>query len=59
MVLTVNQAIEPVEKGVTKIRDRLHHVSVKSDEDVTSNVELEEHVEEVLSDTEAQCHQAY
>lgn len=51
VVLTVNQAIEPVEKGVTKIRDRLHPVSAKSDEDITSNVDLEEHVEDVLSDT--------
>ncbi|OVA08326.1 Organic solute transporter Ost-alpha [Macleaya cordata] len=31
VVLTINQAIEPVEKGVTKIQERFHHVSVDSD----------------------------
>lgn len=31
VVLTINQAMGPVEKGVTKIQERFHRQSVSSD----------------------------
>ncbi|KAL8137217.1 hypothetical protein V2J09_003218 [Rumex salicifolius] len=42
--LTINQAMEPVGKGVTKIQESIHHISsVASDEDKEeTNVEIEE-----------------
>lgn len=43
VVLTINQAIEPVEKGVTKIQETFQHVSVSSDKE---KEELEVKVEE-------------
>ncbi|XP_058215803.1 protein LAZ1 homolog 2 isoform X2 [Rhododendron vialii] len=43
VVLTINQAIEPVEKGVTKIQETFQHVSVSSDKEIE---ELEVKVEE-------------
>ena len=33
VVLTINQAIEPVEKGMTKIQETFHHISEASDDD--------------------------
>nr|GMC50079.1 protein LAZ1 homolog 2 [Ipomoea batatas] len=32
VVLTINQAIGPVEKGMTKIQEKFHQISVSSDE---------------------------
>ncbi|KAG5549180.1 hypothetical protein RHGRI_014523 [Rhododendron griersonianum] len=43
VVLTINQAMEPVEKGVTKIQETFQHVSVSSDKE---KEELEVKVEE-------------
>lgn len=43
VVLTINQAMEPVEKGVTKIQETFQHVSVSSDKE---KEEVEVKVEE-------------
>lgn len=47
VVLTINQAIEPVEKGVAKIQETIHHRSEESDEkdEQVEEVEAEERVE--------------
>ncbi|KAF8388712.1 hypothetical protein HHK36_025392 [Tetracentron sinense] len=48
--LTINQAIEPVEKGVTKIQETFHHISVGSnDKKEGSEIEVEEHVVENIT----------
>ncbi|KAK9697317.1 hypothetical protein RND81_08G029500 [Saponaria officinalis] len=44
--LTINQAMEPVEKGVTKIQDSIHQIAVGSDDKKESAVEIEECIEE-------------
>lgn len=58
-MLTIHQAIEPVEKGVTKIQETFQHISVASgdekeelevkveerDDEEKREVKLEEHVE--------------
>lgn len=44
--LTINQAIEPVEKGVTKIQESFHQITVGSDDKQESDLEIEEHVED-------------
>ncbi|PON66010.1 Lazarus [Parasponia andersonii] len=51
VVLTINQAMGPVEKGVTKIQETFHHRSVDSDEkeEESSELKVEEHVEENLT----------
>ncbi|KAI3965382.1 hypothetical protein MKX01_042863 [Papaver californicum] len=43
VVLTINQAMEPVEKGVTKIQEKFHHISIGS-ENEGPKVEVE-HIE--------------
>ncbi|XP_057545462.1 protein LAZ1 homolog 2 isoform X2 [Amaranthus tricolor] len=54
--LTINQAIEPVEKGVekgvTKIQDSFHQITVGSDGKQESDMEIEEHVENEKSGDE-------
>ncbi|XP_004141180.1 protein LAZ1 homolog 2 isoform X2 [Cucumis sativus] len=45
VVLTINQAIRPVEKGVAMIQETLHQRTIGSDE-LESDVEVEEYVEE-------------
>ncbi|XP_062086847.1 protein LAZ1 homolog 2 [Humulus lupulus] len=45
VVLTINQAIGPVEKGVTKIQETFHHRSVDSDEEEETELKIEERVE--------------
>ncbi|KAK9275649.1 hypothetical protein L1049_022916 [Liquidambar formosana] len=52
VVLTINQAIEPVGKGMTKIQETFHHISASSDDKeeelevkVESEVKVEGHVE--------------
>ncbi|XP_048133624.1 protein LAZ1 homolog 2-like [Rhodamnia argentea] len=47
VVLTINQAIEPVEKGVAKIQETIHQRSEESDEkdEQVEEVEAEERVE--------------
>ncbi|KAJ6435192.1 hypothetical protein OIU84_000413 [Salix udensis] len=49
VVLTLNQAIGPVEKGVTKIQEKIHRRFVGSKGKGASELEVEECVEENLS----------
>ncbi|CAL5375557.1 unnamed protein product [Camellia sinensis] len=45
VVLTINQAFEPVEKGMTKIQETFHQISVGSDDEKEEReVKVEEHV---------------
>ncbi|KAJ4815484.1 organic solute transporter ostalpha protein (DUF300) [Rhynchospora pubera] len=48
VVLTISQAIEPVEKGVTKIQETMHHISVKPNKE--SEYEINEHTNERIVD---------
>ncbi|KAL1825338.1 hypothetical protein DCAR_0313490 [Daucus carota subsp. sativus] len=49
VVLTINQAIEPVEKGMTKIQETFHEITVRDDEK-ESEVKVEEHEQDVTVD---------
>lgn len=50
VVLTINQAIEPVEKGVTKIQETFHHKSVASvDKESETELEVEDHIEKKIT----------
>ncbi|XWS72289.1 hypothetical protein CRYUN_Cryun02cG0027200 [Craigia yunnanensis] len=50
VVLTINQAIGPMEKGVTKIQETFHHRKTDSDNDhEESELGVEEHVEQLLA----------
>ncbi|XP_057507086.1 protein LAZ1 homolog 2 isoform X3 [Actinidia eriantha] len=50
VVLTINQAIEPVEKGMTKIQETFHHISEASDDDKKEQeVEVEKRVDQSLT----------
>ncbi|XP_071911250.1 protein LAZ1 homolog 2-like isoform X2 [Coffea arabica] len=50
VVLTINQAIEPVEKGVIKIQETFHHTSVSSNDNKEKpEVKVEEHEQNVMS----------
>ncbi|XP_031274044.1 protein LAZ1 homolog 2-like [Pistacia vera] len=52
VVLTINQAMGPVEKGVTKIQEKLHSKSLSSDDKEGEwEFKVEEHVEENLTGT--------
>ncbi|KAL2229159.1 UNVERIFIED_CONTAM: Protein LAZ1 [Sesamum indicum] len=42
VVLTINQAIEPVHEGMTKIQETFHHMSVSSDSKDKPEVKVEE-----------------
>ncbi|OMO91809.1 hypothetical protein COLO4_18075 [Corchorus olitorius] len=57
VVLTINQAIGPMEKGVTKIQERLHQRKTDSDdngeEESELEVEVETHVEHHVSTDES------
>lgn len=44
--LTINQAMEPVEKGVTKIQESFHQITVGSEGKQEPDVEIEEHIED-------------
>ncbi|GJS38995.1 protein LAZ1 homolog 2 [Tanacetum coccineum] len=44
--MTLNQAIEPVGKGMTKIQETIHHLSV-GDDDKKSEVEVDEYEKDV------------
>ncbi|KAG2712749.1 hypothetical protein I3760_04G140300 [Carya illinoinensis] len=49
VVLTINQAIGPVEKGVTKIQETFHRKSVSSDgQEEESKLKVEQHVDNNL-----------
>lgn len=49
VVLTINQAIEPVEKGVTKIQETFHEIAVRDDEK-ESEVKVEEYEQDLTVD---------
>ncbi|XP_030943484.1 protein LAZ1 homolog 2 [Quercus lobata] len=51
VVLTINQAIGPVEKGVTKIQETFYHKSEAEDSD-DQEEKVEQHVEENHSESE-------
>ncbi|KAF7086513.1 hypothetical protein CFC21_089799 [Triticum aestivum] len=53
VALTISQAMEPVEKGVGKIQETFHHVSLKPGDKKKPNVEVEERVTENVVDGEA------
>ena len=54
VVLTINQAIGPIEKGVTKILETFHHRETDSDNNhEESELGVEEHVEQQLSANES------
>lgn len=44
--MTLNQAIEPVGKGMTKIQETIHHLSV-GDDDKKSEIEVDEYEKDV------------
>lgn len=48
-MLTINQAIGPVEKGVTKIQEKIHQRFVGSKDKEASELQVEECVEENLT----------
>ncbi|KAK3040342.1 hypothetical protein RJ639_026747 [Escallonia herrerae] len=51
VVLTINQAIEPVEKGMTKIQERFHEMSVSSDDKKEKQeVQVEEYEQQLTRD---------
>ncbi len=56
MALTISQAIGPVEKGVEKgvgkIQDTFHHISLKPKGEKEPEVEVEEHITENTVDGE-------
>ncbi|PSS15453.1 hypothetical protein CEY00_Acc12944 [Actinidia chinensis var. chinensis] len=55
VVLTINQAIEPVGKGMTKIQETFHHISEASDDDKEEQeVEVEKCVEQSLAGSGSQ-----
>ncbi|KAH7656497.1 Organic solute transporter subunit alpha/Transmembrane protein 184 [Dioscorea alata] len=51
VVLTISQAMEPVEKGVNKIQETFHHITLGSEKDEEEpNLEIKEHVKENIKD---------
>ncbi|KAJ0987492.1 hypothetical protein J5N97_005848 [Dioscorea zingiberensis] len=46
VVLTISQAIEPVEKGVNKIQETFHHITLGSEDEKKPNLEVKEHLKE-------------
>ncbi|RWR79483.1 protein LAZ1 2 isoform X1 [Cinnamomum micranthum f. kanehirae] len=50
VVLTITQAMEPVEKGVTKIQEKFHHMSSRSDHvEQGTTIEVDEVVEQNMT----------
>ncbi|KAK6152032.1 hypothetical protein DH2020_014667 [Rehmannia glutinosa] len=52
VVLTINQAIEPVHEGMTKIQETFHQMSVSGDNKDEPEMKIEEHEESVTRETE-------
>lgn len=48
VVLTINQAIEPVEKGVTMVQEKIHQMAVSDDKEKSEVVEFEEYEQDVI-----------
>lgn len=53
VVLTINQAIGPMEKGVTKIQETLHRKTEADNHHEESELEVEDHVEQHLLASES------
>ena len=51
VALTISQAIEPVQEGVTKIQETFH-LSLGSDKEDGAKVEVDEHVTENVEEGE-------
>jgi hypothetical protein len=51
VALTISQAIGPVEKGVGKIQEKFHHISLKPGDKKEPQVAVEEHVTENVAST--------
>ncbi|KAL8498263.1 hypothetical protein ACS0TY_021549 [Phlomoides rotata] len=50
VVLTINQAIEPVHEGMTKIQETFHQISVSTgDDEPSSELKVEEHQQNVVT----------
>ncbi|GFP79453.1 transmembrane protein 184c [Phtheirospermum japonicum] len=52
VVLTINQAIEPVHEGMTKIQETFHQISVSGDSKDEPEVKVEEHKETITAEGE-------
>ncbi|CAA0810955.1 Protein LAZ1 homolog 2 [Striga hermonthica] len=52
VVLTINQAIEPVQEGMTKIQETFHHISVSDDNKDEPELEVEEHKESITKESQ-------
>ncbi|XP_075079609.1 protein LAZ1 homolog 2-like isoform X3 [Nicotiana tabacum] len=52
VVLTINQAMEPVEKGMTKIQETFHQISVsdEKEEKQETEIKIEEHEQNLTGD---------
>ncbi|KAF9616060.1 hypothetical protein IFM89_028526 [Coptis chinensis] len=53
VALTINQAIKPMEKGVTKIQEKIHHITVDSKDKEEHLEVVEEHVEQNVTKGES------
>lgn len=51
-MLTINQAIEPVHEGMTKIQETFHQISVSGDNKDEPEVKVEEHEEKITTEHE-------
>ncbi|XP_072971409.1 protein LAZ1 homolog 2 [Typha angustifolia] len=57
VALTISQAIEPVEKGVTKIHETFQHISVGSQNEKEPKVEVDKHViEDIIQGEQGEDH---
>lgn len=46
----ISQAIEPVEKGVNKIQETFHHISLGPENEKEPKIEFDEHITENVVD---------
>ncbi|KAG8367120.1 hypothetical protein BUALT_Bualt16G0039500 [Buddleja alternifolia] len=52
VVLTINQAIEPVHEGMSKIQETFHQISVSGDSKEEPEVKVEEHQQNITTEVE-------
>ncbi|EYU28318.1 hypothetical protein ABFS82_12G129800 [Erythranthe guttata] len=52
VVLTINQAIEPVHEGMTKIQETFHQISVSDETKDETEVKVEEHEQNITTEHE-------
>ncbi|XP_020099817.1 protein LAZ1 homolog 2 isoform X1 [Ananas comosus] len=50
VAFTISQAIEPVEKGVNKIQETFHHISLGPENEKEPKIEFDEHITENVVD---------